>query len=176
MKASWLLVMPTVPGSASSLRVWVWRRLRSFGGLYLQSGTCLLPKTADVSRGVMRVADRVKRDGGSCRVLSIQLSDSTESKEIMNTFNSERSDEYGEITSEVPAFLDELIQEQARGRVTYTEVEENESRLQRLRTWFDRVQARDYFGASGSEQAAKEIDKCAAALAAFEEKALSAEG
>jgi hypothetical protein len=172
---TWLLVMPTVPGTASSLRVWVWRRLRSLGGLYLQQGTCLLPAIPDVSRSVRRVVDRVNRDGGSCRVLEIALSDPKEEDEIVAAFRAERTDEYGEIASKAPAFLEEIAMERTRGRTSYNEVEESEAELQKLKTWFERVRARDYFDAPGASDAEASIARCAAALVSFEEDALSAE-
>jgi hypothetical protein len=71
--------------------------------------------------------------------------------------------------------LAELDQERARGRVTYAEVEESEADLERFRSWLDRIRARDYFDAPGRTEAQAAVERCAAALAAFEAEALAAE-
>jgi hypothetical protein len=69
----------------------------------------------------------------------------------------------------------ELVDERARGRTTYTEVEESEADLQRFRTWLDKIAARDYFHASGGRAARAAVEEAATELAAFEEAALHAE-
>ena len=58
-------------GALVSLRVHVWRRLRSLGGLYLQQSLCLLPARDTTVRAVRRLLDRVHRDGGQGRVLQV---------------------------------------------------------------------------------------------------------
>ena len=40
------MVSVSTAGAAASLRVQVWRKLRSLGALYLQQSVCLLPATA----------------------------------------------------------------------------------------------------------------------------------
>lgn len=59
-------------GAAASLRVQVWRKLRSLGALYLQQSVCLLPATATAG-DVRRLAGRV-RQGGTARVLPMRSS------------------------------------------------------------------------------------------------------
>jgi hypothetical protein len=170
----WLLVAVSTGGS-STLRVHTWRKLRSLGALYLQNSVCLLPRHAETLRAVNRLAGRIRREGGSARVLRIALTDGEEEHAVVDAFRAERADEYREICSRTPAFLDEIAMERRRGRATYTEVEESEADLERLRTWLDRVQARDHFGAAGRAEAEAAIERCAAELAAFEAEALAAE-
>jgi hypothetical protein len=67
---TWLVVSVSTAGGAASLRVQVWRKLRSLGALYLQQSVCLLPATAAVARDVRRLAARVRRAAaprGCCR-------------------------------------------------------------------------------------------------------------
>jgi Protein ChrB, N-terminal len=65
--------------------------------------------------------------------------------------------------------------ERRRGRATYTEVEESEADLERLRRWLQRVRLRDYFDAAGREEAEAAVQRCAELLAAFEAEAFAAE-
>jgi hypothetical protein len=171
---AWLLIS-TSTGGSSTLRVHCWRKLRSLGALYLQNSVCLLPERPETTRAVARLLDRVNRGGGSGRVLPIAITDAVEEQAVIDAFGTERTDEYREVCSRTPAFLEEIAMERARGRATYTEVEESEADLERLRTWLKRVQARDYFGAGGHAEAEAAIERCAEELAAFEAEALAAE-
>jgi hypothetical protein len=170
----WFLVTLSTGGS-STLRVHCWRRLRGLGALYLQNSVCLLPERPETTTVVSRLLDRVHQDGGSGEALSIVFADAGEEQRIVERFCAERADEYSELCSRAPAVLEEIAMERARGRATYTEVEESEVDVDRLRTWLERVRARDYFGAEGSSEAQAAVDECAAALAAFEREALAHE-
>lgn len=172
---TWLLVTVTTAGASSTLRVHAWRKLRSLGAVYLHKSVAVLPRRTATSKAVNRLADRVRQEGGQATVWAINFADPAQEGELVATFQAERSDEYGEVCSRVPAFLTEIDQERARGRTTYAEVEESEADLDRLRTWLGRVQARDYFEAPGSTEAVAAVERCAEALAAFEADALRAE-
>lgn len=174
MRENWLLISLSTGGS-STLRVHSWRKLRSLGALYIQNSVCLLPLRPETTRAVARLLDRVNRGGGSGRVLPIAITDAAEEQAVIDAFGAERTDEYREVCSRTPAFLEEIAMERARGRATYTEVEESEADLDRLRTWLKRVQARDYFGADGRAEAEAAIERCAEELATFEAEALAAE-
>jgi hypothetical protein len=170
----WLLVVVSTGGS-STLRVYAWRRLRSLGALYLQNSVCLLPERAETTRAVARLAARLRSEGGACRSMTISFAAAAEEEEIVTSISAERSDEYAEICSRTPAFLDEIAMERGRGRATYTEMEESEADLERLRKWLGRVRARDYFNAEGRAEAEAAVARCAEALAQFEAEALAAE-
>jgi Protein ChrB, N-terminal len=173
-REQWLLVTVS-SGASSTLRVHVWRQLRSLGALYLQSSVCLLPERPETTRAVRRLLDRVRREGGEGRLLPIAITDAGEERAVIERFRAERSDEYGEICSRVPSFLEEIALERRRGRATYTEVEESEADLERLRRWLQRVRLRDYFDAAGREEAEAAVQRCAELLAAFEAEAFAAE-
>lgn len=171
----WLLVIVSTAGASSTLRVHAWRRLRSLGGLYLQQAVCLLPERPETTRAVHRLIDRVRREGGEGRVIRISIADQQDRDAIIAEFQHERADEYREVIARTPAFLSEIETERAKGRATYTEVEESDADLERLRTWLERIRARDYFGAPQAEEAQAAVERCSAALAQFEADALAAE-
>src|SRR5215831_10376830 len=171
----WLLVSASTAGAAATLRVQVWRKLRSLGALYLQQSVCLLPARDEVVREVRRLADRVRRQGGSCRLLHVAIADEAERAQVVAEMNAARDQEYDEVLDRLPDFLAELDKERARGRTTYAEVEESEADLERYRSWLAKIAARDYFGAPRGEEARAAVAAAAAELAAFEQAALSAE-
>ena len=171
----WLLVTVGLSAGQASLRVHVWRKLRSLGAVYLQSSVCLLPDRAEVVREVRRLMDRVRREGGSARWLRIVLPEPAEVEWLRGEFNAARDVEYGEVLERIPALSAELASERAKGRATFAEVEESEADLQRFQVWLAKIEKRDYFAAPLGEQARVAVAKAADELAVFEAEALEAE-
>ncbi|MGI8622641.1 MAG: Chromate resistance protein ChrB [Solirubrobacteraceae bacterium] len=152
-----------------------WRRLRGLGAHYVQQSVCLLPDRDETSRAVTRLLARVNDEGGTGRVIHLALTDEGEERWLTETLSAERDDEYGEVVARTGEFLAEIAMERGRGRATYTEVEESDVDLERLRKWLAQIGARDYFSADGYAQAAGAVERCAAALAQFEDEALEHE-
>ena len=92
-------------GAAAALRVQVWRKLRSLGALYLQQSVCLLPARGGLVREVRRLADRVRRPGGSCRLLHVGIADEAERAQVVPELNAARDQEYGEVLERLPEFF-----------------------------------------------------------------------
>ncbi|MEV6931540.1 Chromate resistance protein ChrB [Dactylosporangium sp. NPDC051485] len=170
-----LLISTSSAGAAASVRVMVWRKLRSLGALYLQQSVCLLPARPPIVRQVQRLAGRVRAEGGTAQVYTITVPDPAEYADLVGQFNAARDAEYGEVCERTPELLAELATETARGRATYAEVEESEADLQRFRAWLAKITARDHFGAPGRGAAVEAVEACARALTEFETAALHAE-
>jgi len=171
----WLVISVSTAGAAGTLRVQVWRKLRSLGALYLQQSVCLLPARAEVVREVRRLADRIHHQGGTARILRMSFAHPAEEHAVIEELNAARDAEYAEVLERLPALRQELAEETARGRLTYAEVEESEADLDRFRTWLAKIAARDYFAAPGGQAAREAVEDAAAELAAFEEAALHAD-
>ncbi|MBF8186018.1 hypothetical protein ITP53_09720 [Nonomuraea sp. K274] len=173
--SGWLLISVSTAGAAPTLRVQVWRKLRSLGALYLQQSVCLLPERQYTVQQVRRLLDRVHQQGGTGRMLRLTLTDQAEERQIIGEFDAARDAEYNEVLERLPAFRQELTHERERGRATYAEVEESEADLERFRAWMAKIAARDYFAAPAGATARAAIEEAAADLAAFEQDALAAE-
>ncbi|MEU4249959.1 Chromate resistance protein ChrB [Amycolatopsis sp. NPDC026612] len=171
----WLVISVSTASAPDSLRVQVWRKLRSLGALYLQQSVCLLPARPPVVREIRRLVDRVRHQGGTARVLPMAFTDPAEEQAVIAELNAARDTEYAEVLERLPGLRQELADEQARGNATYAEVEESEADLQRFRTWMGKVAARDYFDAPAGQAARDAVEQAAEELAAFEEAALHAE-
>ena len=175
MDDGWLVVSVTTAGASGSLRVQVWRKLRSLGALYLQQSVSLLPARADVVREVRRLVDRIRRQGGQARVLRMAFTDATDEQTVLAEFNAARDAEYAEVLGRLPELRRELADERSRGNATYAEVEESEADLERFRTWLAKIAARDYFAAPQGQAARDAVEEASGELAAFEAAALRAE-
>ena len=169
------MISVSTAGAAATLRVQVWRKLRSLGALYLQQSVCLLPARAEVVRDVRRLADRIHHQGGTARILRMSFADPADEHTVIEELNAARDAEYAEVLERLPALRQELAAETARGRLTYAEVEESEADLHRFQAWLAKIEARDYFHAPGGDAARTAVAGAAAALAAFENAALDAE-
>jgi hypothetical protein len=172
---AWLLISVSTAGAAGTLRVQVWRKLRSLGALYLQQSVCLLPEREETTRQVRRLLDRVHQQGGSARSLRVTFPDPVDQQQVIGEFNAARDAEYAEVLDRLPAFGEELALERARGRATYAEVEESEADLERFHSWLAKIGARDYFAAPNGPTARAAVQAAAADLAAFEQAALASE-
>jgi len=170
-----LLVSASTAGAPPATRVRVWRRLRSLGALYLQQSVCLLPDRDPVRRQVHRLLASVRADGGTARSLTLSVEDEAQYAGLVAEFNAERDAEYAEVVERAPQFLAELEKETARGRATYAEVEESEADLERFDKWLAKIAVRDYFAAAGGLAARQAVERCRAALAAFEDAAIAAQ-
>jgi len=170
-----LLVSASTAGAPPATRVRVWRKLRSLGALYLQQSVCLLPDREPVHRQVQRLLASVRADGGAARSLTVTVEDEAQYAQLVAEFNAERDAEYAEVVERAPELLAELEQETARGRATYAEVEESEADLERFSKWLAKITARDYFAAGGGQAARQAVERCRAALAAFEDAAIAAQ-
>lgn len=170
----WLLISVST-GKDASLRVFVWRHLRKLGAVYVGQSVCLLPSVAPVREAVDRLAARVHDQGGRARVLTVCLTDPAEEEVLRQDQRAERDLEYAEVVERAPELLGELEQETARGRATYTEVEESEADLERFQRWLASIQARDYFDAPGRAAAEAAVADCRHALARFEAAAVDAD-
>ena len=172
-RESWLLVTASTAGATDSLRVAIWRKLRSLGALYLQQSVCVLPARPDVAREIRRLVERARASGGAVRVLRINFEDGNEQAQLVAELQAARDDEYAEVLERVPAFLDELRSERDRDRATYEEVEESEADLERFRAWLAKIDRRDYFGAPRRAEAHAAVQRCVRALEIFESEAFT---
>jgi hypothetical protein len=170
-----VLVSVSTAGGPASLRVQVWRKLRSLGAVYLQQSVCLLPAREQPQREVRRLLARVRDQGGTGRALTILIPEPGEYAALVAEFNAARDAEYAEVLERLPELREELRRERARGRASYAEVEESEADLNRFRSWLAKITDRDYFGAPGGAAVRAAVEEAAADLAAFEEAALAAE-
>ena len=168
-----MLVTASSAGATDSLRVAIWRKLRSLGALYLHQSVCVLPVRPDVEREIRRLVDRVRASGGAVRVLRIAFEDTNEEAQLIAELQAARDSEYDEVLERVPAFLEELRSERERDRATYEEVEESEADLERFRVWLAKIDRRDYFGAPRRADAHAAVARCADALEAFESEAFA---
>jgi len=173
----WLLLVYRVPSDSSRARVAVWRDLKRLGGLYLQQMVCLLPARPDVSDAVARVREKITDLGGSHHYFELPALPEAQEAELRRGFLEMSAKDYAEIVEECETkFVKEIEFERFRANFTFEESEEIRQDLEKLRRWYDRVLARDWFGAPGRQEAADWVARCQRLLEEFEEEVYARTG
>ena len=87
--------------------------------------------------------------------------------DLVARFNTDRDREYTEITGQCQALLADVERETAQGEFVYAALEDIESNLSRLRTWADKVTARDFLHAPAGAPARVVLAACEQAVETF---------
>ncbi len=158
----WLMLVYRIPAEPTRLRATVWRRLKSLGAVYLQNSAAALPAGIGAERALRRLRNEIVEMDGTAVLLS--CSAVAGGRDVVALFQAARDSEYEEILDKCVDFHAGLEKEYAAKHFTYGELEENEVELVKLRNWYDKVQARDAYGAPKRSEASQALDACGEAL------------
>ncbi len=175
-EGEWLLFLAQLPATPSSLRVNVWRKLRSAGAASLQNGVWVLPRHAENILFLERLLGYVRQSGASSQIFSVQELNPAIHQDILRRFTTDRAEEYEEFLEQCAGFLSEIEKESAAGKFTFAELEENEQNFQRLRKWIVRIQKRDFFQSEKSQEAAAAFQDCLQKLQDYTHQVYAREG
>jgi len=176
MEQTWLVFIPQLPSSPSSLRVLVWRRMRAAGAAALQQGVWVLPQTPEHEQCLRDVLREEQQQGGSGILLVATPLDADRASEVVERFRADRDEEYREFGVQCRDFLAEIAKETDARNLTFAALEENEHDLQKLHTWLEKIRARDFFSALQARAAADALAACERALHGFAEAIYAREG
>jgi hypothetical protein len=176
MEQTWLVFIPQLPSSPSSLRVLVWRRMRAAGAAALQQGIWVLPQTPGHEQFLRDVLLEAQQQGGSGILLVATPLDADGAAEVIERFRADRDQEYLEFGVRCRDFLAEIAKESAAHNLTFAALEENEHDLQKLHTWLEKIRMRDFFSALQARAAADALAVCEHALHDFTEAIYAREG
>ncbi len=172
----WLLFLPQVPASPSSLRVAIWRRMREVGAAGLQNGVWVLPRKPEQEKFLQELLAEVNRQGGSGLLLVALPLNPQDQEEIIERFRSDRDDEYVEFCERCREFVAEIDKETGLQKFTFAELEENEEDLKKLAGWLRKIQGRDFFGGHRAEEAVTALARCRGAFRSFMNSVYAREG
>ena len=142
---TWLVFIPQLPSSPSSLRVLVWRRMRTARAAALQQGVWVLPQTPEHEQFLRDVLVEAQQLGGNGILMVAAPLDADQAAEVVQRFRADRDQEYREFGVQCREFLAEIAKETTADNLTFAALEENEHDLQRLHTWLKKISARDFF-------------------------------
>jgi phosphomevalonate kinase len=174
--SSWLLLLYQLPARPSTQRVYVWRRLKAIGALYLQHSACLLPASPDLRRHLSALNGEIVSRKGEALVLTIQLTDSQETRGVVERFRSQSDEDYREFLGKCRDFHAELEHERKSRHFTFAELEENEEELAKLRAWLPKITDRDFFAAKTADEASRALRACERDFEKFNTQVAAAQG
>ncbi len=171
----WLLLTYKVPSEPTSRRVALWRRLKSMGAVYLQSGVCALPRTPDHLRHLKVIERDIAEMGGECVLLATVALDKAQEEKVVARFKADRDEDYREFLDKCADFVGEIAKETAARHFTYPELEENEVDLKKLQGWLEKIRRLDFYGAPLSPDADEHLRSCEAVLDAYAHRVFEAQ-
>ncbi|MGB9667018.1 MAG: Chromate resistance protein ChrB [Candidatus Cryosericum sp.] len=156
---TWLTITYKVPTEPSRTRVYLWRKLKELGAVYVQQGAAILPLQDALVTQVRALKSEVASGGGEMLVGRMEFIDEEDDARVVAAFQQQRNSDYDEIVEQCERLIYELDRETEKEKYTYAEIEENETELTRIHKWMERIVARDWFSAPGRRQAEQAIEE-----------------
>ena len=139
-----LLLLIGMPPTPSSLRVRVWRRLRSMGAVALKRSAYLLPDTPERHEDFQWLAQEIEREGGEAALLRVQQIENMSAAEVLRLFHEPRDRDYRQLAARYRKLIQSLDRKSGGDRV--------QDELGRLAKDHQRIRDVDFFEApAGAE-------------------------
>jgi hypothetical protein len=172
-----LLLAYRMPSKPTAGRVAVWRSLKKAGAVYLQDSVCVVPDTTGLRAELAPVLSRIDESHGSYHMLPLRKLPDEEDAKLVQLFVDQAAKHYEEIVENCEVnFVKEIEFETFRKNFTYEEAEEIRMEFEKICTWFERVQERDWFGAPNRDAAREWLRRCESMLEEFEAKVFDLQG
>lgn len=139
-----LLLLLSLPPTPSSLRVRVWRRLRSLGAVALKRSAYLLPDTPERYEDFQWLAQEVERDGGEATLIRVQQIENVSPGDVLRLFHEPRDREYRQLALRYRRLLPGL-----EGKAISPKMHD---KLARLSKDHQRIRGIDFFDAPGGAE------------------------
>jgi hypothetical protein len=145
-----LLLLVGVPPRPSSLRVRVWRRLRSLGAVPLKRSAYLLPDTPERYEDFQWLAQEIERDGGEATLIRVQQIENVSPAQVLRLFHEPRDQDFKTLAARYRKLLQEL--ERAKSDGARARIREQAARLAKDR---QRIRDIDFFDAPGGAEVSR---------------------
>lgn len=141
-----LLLLVGVPPTPSSLRVRVWRRLRSLGAVPLKRSAYLLPDTPDRYEDFQWLAQEIRREGGDATLIRVQQIENLSTDDVRRLFHEPRNQDYRKLAVRYRRVL------QALDRKAAAASRRVQDEITRLARDHRRIRDVDFFDAPGGAE------------------------
>lgn len=141
-----LLLLVGIPPTPSSLRVRVWRRLRSLGAVALKRSAYLLPDLPERYEDFQWLAQEIQREGGDATLVRVAQIENMAPDDVRGLFHEPRDQEYRQLATRYRKLLQSLERKSAAtgpGR---------RDEVARLSKEHQRIRDIDFFDAPGGAE------------------------
>jgi uncharacterized protein YdbL (DUF1318 family) len=147
----WVFLTYSLPRTPSAPRLSLWRKLKRLGVVQLADGLVALPADARTREQLEWAADEATAAGGTAGVWLARPTTRAQERELAQTMNAARAEEYRFLVHEAEAALGAVEVDRARA-------------LRRLRAENNRIRRRDFFRPVEREQARQGLSALAASI------------
>jgi len=144
---SYSALVLSLPTRDSTIRMRVWRALKSTGCGVLRDGVYVLPKDASTSPALPQVEAQVHAAGGFGMIVDLDVKTAAQAGQVRKLFD--RSKDYGELVAEIA---------EANARLARLDKRRAEALGERLQRAFDALAAIDFFPGEASSQASNALE------------------
>jgi hypothetical protein len=141
-----LLLLVGLPPTPSSIRVRVWRRLRTLGAVPLKRSAYLLPDTPERYEDFQWLAQEIQREGGDATLVRVEEIENVTPADVRRLFHEPRDHDYRQLAARYRKALQSLDRKSAASRAR---AQEN---LARLAKDYERIREIDFFDAPGGAE------------------------
>jgi len=170
MDGKWLVISYNLPTEPSRLRVAVWRSLKKLGAINIQQSMWILPDNNDNKSALQKISEDIEADNGEAILIQCTFLADKHEQKIISHFNNLRDEEYKEFIDKCEDYFRELEKEVAIEKYTFAELEEEEEELNKLIAWFAKINARDIFHSSESDNAKEKLDQVKKAFESYSDE------
>lgn len=146
MSGSLLLLLVGLPPTPSSLRVRIWRRLKSLGAVALKRSAYLLPDTPERYEDFQWLAQEIQREGGDATLVRVQQIENMPPDHVRRLFHQPRDQEYRALAARYRKLLQSL---ERKAAATSPRVRDEVARLSKEH---QRIRDIDFFDAPGGAE------------------------
>jgi hypothetical protein len=157
---SWLVLLPRVPAEPARHRMALWRELRRAGCVPLGQATWAIPDVPAARPLLRRVAVLLEAANGTLLVLTARGHGVADADRLEQLYAEARAQEWAEFRADCAKYLAELDREEALGKYSLAELEEEEQSLDRLRRWYRDLRSRDVLATPPATDAATDLKTC----------------
>ena len=133
---SWLLLLLRLPATHTAQRVAIWRKLKKFGAIQIQTSTYILPDEPARYESFQWLTQHIRDAGGDATLVRAREIEGLPNEKLIGLFNSTRAKEY-------TALAEMLRSSKHRGKTTTKEPAPH--LIDRVRKQFREIQQTDFF-------------------------------
>src|SRR5215468_11183741 len=153
-RTTWLLLLYALPTRQNTERVNLWRKLKKFGAVALQTSGYVLPDDPAQFERLQWLSQEIRDAGGEATLIRVAEIDGMSNKAVVAMFNEARALEYKELA----AASRETLERNLKGKDLAAEIARHQRRFQEIR-------AVDYFDSPGVHDARMMLQRAEKALA-----------
>jgi len=170
----WVLLLVQLPSDPSRHRVAVWRELRRGGAVPVGAGTWALPDSPAFQPAIDRARSLCDRGGGTFAVLDAAPRDEASELVLRSAFVTARLEEWADFERDCAQLERGIGEATEEGRLSFSELEDQEQSVDRLRRWYRDLRRRDVLRLPEAREAERRLRGCETLLNEYAERVYEA--